>query len=1158
MKRHQIRVLGYSFIMGAAFMLAACTDMDLDTGERPIQLSAGPAFNVTRAATDIQGPAFQAGEEVSVFIKGQSDQVEETTLAGYPTICTTSEPTNNINKLTPVGEQPYYPYGDNSKATIFAVYPKEVAPTSSTIQETFTVAYDQTADDDYKKSDLMMVPPFSHDKNASVVNLPFEHKMAKLIITAIGDPGIQMDGTITVGGVYRSIKINVPNGSYKTLTEDTPSGNLHDDLDDRGPIVMTNGGAVLIPPQEVTTSDEWGNFITVTGREESNPSVTLTAKFNIIQKHFKPGKTYRLVLAIRMDNFSNTEAITGWSDDYGELTVTPSGGYEGITIDNIDGTISTADGGDADGYYVYTGTERCPTPDVWYGTATKKKLAYGSEYIYRYVDNKNAGMAQVLILGQNYYAGLAATKGFTIRQAQGRISFAQGSNKTNVPFNLNEVIDPAVLNNTGDGVVTYTAADAASAKVVAVDPTTGQLIKQNVGTATIKAEAADGTNYYYKADDGKTATYTVQIVPKPEAAEDLVVTYETDNTTVSSDIINKAVNQYFVYNGEARELKSLSVYDRVADVTLVNNVDYTYTLTNNTNAGNALLNIKGVSTGNYAAVDINVNVPIAKATPTIDVVHTPLTIGIHSNTAPMSRKKKRVATTQSWAASNLEYSLSETSKVQENTYLSISDNGVITGKAATPANTPVTVYVKVLENATNWYAATPVPYQVTVVSSDFDFKLKKSSGKIVYRSSALTTGTTGSDQRVTYEANYAKWTCPASGTWQLDCWGAQGASTPTSWKDVNGTTVNPLNRGMGGRGAHIAGRVYFKKGQVLYVTVGEQGRNILPEKGGEGTPWTLTRIPEGKYELEAYAWNGGANSVRGQTKYRQDVEGSTTESSVPFPISGGGGATDMSLSYGTYAGSTHMILQGVSGIARSSTSVAVDSLAWKSPQHLYSRIIVAGGGGGGVYYDSDSDGKGFGDGGDGGAYIGGDGLFNDHGNGGLMDRGGYGGIKNNWFLNYTYQAMRPSLTNKTYNDGPYAGGWSCSDGMFGEGGYFCLFGESNGCGGGGWYGGGAAGQEGANGSGGGGSSFLWTSDLAQWYTTAATELKNYEKTIAWGGGTFFDAPATKYPNFVPSSSSTSPNYFPYMTEYIKDSGAHAGDGKAMITAVELDDVCISK
>lgn len=1135
-------------------MLAACTDMDLDTGERPIQLSAGPAFNVTRAATDIQGPAFQAGEEVSVFIKGQSDQVEETTLAGYPTICTTSEPTNNINKLTPVGEQPYYPYGDNSKATIFAVYPKEVAPTSSTIQETFTVAYDQTEDDDYKASDLMMVPPFSHDKNASVVNLPFEHKMAKLIITAIGDPGIQMDGTITVGGVYRSIKINVPNGSYKTLTEDTPPGNLHDDLGDRGPITMTNGGAVLIPPQEVTTSDLVGNFITVTGREESNPSVTLTAKFNIIQKHFKPGKTYRLMLAIRMDNFSNTEAITGWSDDYGELTVTPSGGYEGITIDPIDGSVSTADGGDADGYYVYTGTERCPTPDVWYGTATKKKLAYGSEYIYRYVDNKNAGIAQVLILGQNYYAGLAATQGFTIRQAQGRISFAEGSSKTNVPFNLNEIIDPAVLNNTGDGVVTYTALDAASAKVVAVDPTTGQLIKQNVGTATIKAEAADGTNYHYEDGDGKVATYTVQIVPKPEAAEDLVVTYETDNTTVSSDITDKAANKYFVYNGEARELKSLSVYDKKADVTLVNNVDYTYTLTNNTNAGNALLNIKGKTGGNYATVDININVPIAKAKPTIDVVHTPLTIGIHSNTAPMSRKKTRVATTQSWASANLQYSLSLDSKVQENTYLSINDNGVITGKAATPDNSPVTVYVKVLEDATNWYAATPVPYQVTVVSSDFDFKLKKSSGKIVYRSSALTTGTTGSDQRVTYEANYAKWTCPASGTWQLDCWGAQGASTPTSWPSngavgttPKGQAVTPLNRGMGGRGAHIAGRVYLKKGQELYVTVGELGRNVLP-----GERRNQTQVPVGKYELCGYAWNGGANTAWGGYQSNNLNTSDADVYEVDYPISGGGGATDMSLNYGTYAGGANMVLQSPGCSARASSSVAVDSLAWKSPEHLYSRIIVAGGGGGGLYYDSSGDGKGFGDGGDGGAYKGGDGLFNDHGNGGELDHGGYGGVVYSYWLNND-AATRTNTPTKAafYDDGAYTGGWSCSDGMFGEGGYYTCTPEGSACGGSGWYGGGGAGQANANGSGGGGSSYLWTAANAKYYTQDSSM-----KTLA--NVSFFDAPNKKYPAYVPSSISTNNNYFPYMTEYILDAGANAGDGKAMITAVELDDVCINK
>lgn len=1134
MKRHQITAIGYTLTTVLALALAACTDMELDTGERPIQLSAGQAFDVTRAATDIQGPAFQAGEEVSVFITGKSTEVAETQLAGYPTICTTSAPTGNVNRLIPVGEQPYYPYGDESQAHIFAVYPKSVAATSSTIQDKFTVAYDQTDNADYKASDLMMVVPFDHVKNAETVNLPFDHKMAKLIITAIGDPGILMDATITVGGVYRSIDIDVPNGSFKTLRDNTTSDHLHDDLGDRGSITMTNGGAVLIPPQVVTTSDEVGNFITVTGRLEASPSETKTAKFNILKKHFKPGKVYRLILAIAKENFSKTEAITGWSEDYGELMLTPSGGYQGISIDDIDGSVKAADGGDADGYYVYNGQERCPEPDVWYGDETKKKLNYGTDYIYQYVDNKNAGTGQVLVLGQNYYAGLAATRGFTIRKAQGRISFANGSDKTGLYFNLNEVIEPATLINTGDGVVTYTAADAASAKVVAVDPVTGQLIKQNVGTATIKATAADGTNFYYTDGDGQSDTYTVQIVPKPEASGDLTVTYETGNTTVSADMGTTALGQYFVYNGEARELASLSVYDRVADVTLVNNVDYTYTLTNNTNAGDAVLNIKGKPGGNYATVDININVPIAKATPTITVETTDITMGIHSAFAPMNRRKTRVATTEQWAAANLRYSVNASSKVQENDYISISDRGVITGKK--PGTT--TVYVDVTADASNnenWYAAIQQRYSVTVVSSDFDFTLNRNAqGKVVYNSPTnLPTGTTDSEtQTVTYSGCISKWTCPADGLWQLEVWGAQGGSTPTTWKNAAGTVFNPTNRGMGGRGAHIGGRIRLKKGQELYVTVGEQGRNITA-----GETRTVTDVPAGKYEPCGYAWNGGGCAIWGGYHFSKT---NTSEAQVVVdPISGGGGASDMSLDYGTYGGGNNIILQGRGSSARSALTVPVDSLAWKSPQHLFSRIIVAGGGGGGFYYANE---YGYGDGGNGGAMVGANGVNQDKGEGGQLNRPGWGGFGGG--TNYEVSPSN-SYTNtptmaKIYDDGPRKGGMNGWDGMFGEGGYYTHMSEGSGCGGGGWYGGGAAGQSGPNGSGGGGSSFIWTATYASYYPDTYITSSSISSTNV------VENPPN-YSSYKPTT--TKIPYFESVTS--QNAGANAGDGKAKITAIEI-------
>lgn len=1093
MKTYRKYIYRYVLTLGTMLLLTACADTYWnDIEEKPINLMASRAFNATRAATDIQGAVFDANEDVNVFITVSSNGTlvsanDAGTPAGDPIVFKTSAAdASGKNKLTPknTNETPYYPLGDGALANaIYAAYPTSVGKDD----ETFTVQYDQTSDRNYKNSDLMLATPIlNHAKNNEVIPLPFEHKMAKLIISAIGDPGITMDGTLILGstehdgngsGVYRTVGISVPDGDF--ATSGAPATPI---LSDKGSIVMSNGGAVLIPPQEVTTAD----FIVVTGHTSTDPTPR-ECRFALAQKKFEAGKVYKLNLAIGMDNFTDAVQITGWTDDYGELTVTPSGGYQGVSIEDMDPV-------------TYNTKEHKPKPKVYYGTIEKIRLTEGQDFIYSYVDNVNAGNAQVLVIGQNYYAGLAAVNGFTINKALASINFPENSDKTDVPFEIDGELAAVKANNTGDGIVTYSAADEASAQKVGVDPVDGTLTIQNIGTATIKATAADGQNYYYTSDT-KSDTYSVTIIAKPASETTLNVIIDTGNTIVSANAGGKPAKDYFVYNGEEQVLSSLIVTD--GENTLAQGLDYDFELTNSKDVGYATLKITGKK--NYNA-EFTVDIPVYVATPTITVDETTLTMGIHKNTAPKTRRKSRVATTQEWAKNYLRYTPADEDIV------TINEHGLITGlKAGT-----TTIYVDVDADDSgkgNWDAAVQKSFQVTVVNSDFTFELERnSSGVLSKYDNGIPVG------------GLTEWECPASGYWQLDCYGAQGAGTPASWRNAaNTATVTPVNRGLGGRGAHIAGRVYLKKGQILYVIVGEQGRNILP-----GESRTETQLPKSStwpnnqyFELCGYAWNGGGNSLWGgieHSSYRYNVL-----DKVNFPISGGGGATDISLKMGTYTGSPYMKGYKKDGTYAAHVSgTAIDSMCWKSAEHLYSRIIVAGGGGGAIYYDSASDGKGFGDGGDGGAYVGGDGLFNDHGNGGTLSSGGMGGIKYHKESDGTLYNGRDQ--RYIYLDGPQDGGMSGMDGMFGEGGYFTCICEGNGCGGGGWYGGGSAGQAGPNGSGGGGSSYLWCNDLASYYPNSTHK------------------PSTEF----------------YLTEVIADKGARAGDGKAMITAVELDDVCVTK
>ena len=1330
MKRHTTSLCRHAAALAALLMLAACADIDLESeiDEKPINLTASNAYSLTRAATDVQGPVFEKGETVNVFIQGatKSDGVwsawSNLTDDEYQSSLTqwkTKEPTGTVNELSPIGHQPHYPLGSSSdvKIQISAVYPSSV----TSITDEFTVEYDQSDDktnQEYKNSDLMFVKPFEHKKDNNPVTLPFKHKMAKLIITAVADDGVKVNDYLTVGGMKRTVAIDVISGDFSYDTNGQIKLSDKADATEYPTIRVNNGGAVLFPPQELTAAE----FVKVTGqkKEENGSWSNQTALFQIIKKNFREGQVYKLTLHIGPDDFTpnannepHVSTITGWSDEYGELTVTPSGGYAGVQIETIDGNPSLiGEKPSEDGCFIYTGEPRCPKPKVTYGTENPIDLIEHTDFEYTYVDNIDASVtAQVLVIGKGNYAGLATLKPFTIKTAKAKISFpTEISSRTNysydedeklkllsLDYNPDENIPAVLVENSGDGDVSYSViadGEGESVDCVSVDPTDGDLTIQNQGKATIKATATNGRNYTYEGASAMD-TYKVTITPKVVNETNLDVSYE-----LVTDKTNEKGEKIFVYDGTEKELTKLVVAD--GEHTLVNGVDYEYTFTNNLHHGNALLTITGK--GNYSKeTKIEINIPIRQAQPVISVKSTELALGIHSNAAPKSRKKTREATTEDWAKSNLKFSSDDETIVSVNP-----TTGQLTGMKEGSTTIRVDVSADASDNK-DWKAAEQKSFVVKVYPSDFTFKIKRYSVGS-YREQQVKILEDG-----TPEGAHTRWVCPAAGEWQIDCYGAQGGTTPPWTTEQIGVarkadteTGTPAiveakydNQGTGGRGAHIAGRINLTKNKVLHVNLGQKGRVVYPgeqrvrgpkskiatstydsttenlnspnsnctnnrgDNSDKRIPGTKGYLKAGDYEWAAFAWNGGGGFVwggrcvyrfpnfynqdnewvgnRGGTQLSPKATGKTGnifgqgQSFVMFPITGGGGATDVSLAWDEEGGvytpptsgtDTQKATAWKTGIGNNMVNreygVGIDGddknvvgVSWKNPAHLFSRIIVAGGGGGGLYYDSSNA---FGDGGDGGAWEGKQGLYIDCGEGGHMNAPGRGGIELNWNMtNETsgakiwarddgrtgeYASGGGTGTNWhsdiVYMDGPYAGGYSATDGMFGEGGYSTQSAQGCGGGGGGWYGGGSGAEGSSNGTGGGGSSFIWTDQvnvqryvrstrsnatvggvyvsksyyeagqvpMYKLYDTINSDWVSYNKCTT-GANLKVPNPttppshidATKYYNFMPTNATAKNSRgnnsgidCPFFHEIItKDAGANAGDGWAKITLVEIDD-----
>ena len=145
----------------ALMALVACSSDDKDDIEQrvPVRLTYNNVDAAeTRAATNLNSGTFDTGENVMVRISntGANAWTDYTFTTGDAGAMSAPDPA------------PYYPAGSQN-IDIVAYYP-------ATAGESFTVAADQTADADYKASDLMFASVTNQAKQAEAVNLSFEQK----------------------------------------------------------------------------------------------------------------------------------------------------------------------------------------------------------------------------------------------------------------------------------------------------------------------------------------------------------------------------------------------------------------------------------------------------------------------------------------------------------------------------------------------------------------------------------------------------------------------------------------------------------------------------------------------------------------------------------------------------------------------------------------------------------------------------------------------------------------------------------------------------------------------------------------------------------------------------------------------------------------------
>lgn len=219
----------------------------------------------------------------------------------------------------------------------------------------------------------------------------------------------------------------------------------------------------------------------------------------------------------------------------------------------------------------------------------------------------------------------------------------------------------------------------------------------------------------------------------------------------------------------------------------------------------------------------------------------------------------------------------------------------------------------------------------------------------------------------------------------------------------------------------------------------------------------IINLQPGKYKLECWGARGGCeasgSSYGGKGGYSTGIITLLEDTTLYINV---GQCPGLSWQGGwNGGGSTGWIYAG-GGASDISLKGMYGTTSWNTPEHLYSRIIVAGGGGGRGGYTYA--------GGYGGGLTGGNGAGSSYGGGGTQTSTGqiYDNSYGAAYGGFGYGAT-PRATN----------------------------GEHVGAGGGGWYGGSCGGYHNNNGSGGGGSGYVYTQSTASNYPSGCLLNSKY-------------------------------------------------------------------
>lgn len=306
----------YFVFAAAVIALAACSseEENVQTWNGEIRLSAVSVVQ-TRAAQGIQSTAFDVGEKIDVFINEDGESSSD----GYEQPVVYETGTGGV--LT-TNKTQYYPQSNG--VNIYAVYPSGAAGNDVNATDvTFAVEEDQSDDNAYKASDLMVGAPASNpvSKTSGTVELTFKHCLSKININISAGDGITetdlQGATVTILNTTNGCTFNVQTGEVTAIKAPATSAIIAGTLE-----VQENTGvqgiSAIIIPQPVSAGSQ---FISIKyGGDQQTPATELF--YTLPQAagvNFAAGYSYTFNITAKKSGLTlDGSTITDWTD-YGDV-----------------------------------------------------------------------------------------------------------------------------------------------------------------------------------------------------------------------------------------------------------------------------------------------------------------------------------------------------------------------------------------------------------------------------------------------------------------------------------------------------------------------------------------------------------------------------------------------------------------------------------------------------------------------------------------------------------------------------------------------------------------------------------------------------------------------------------------------------------------------